>query len=78
MLSFAANVRLYLCTMPTDMRKSFNGLYGIVKSQLFVIWTPSTLSHGPYSLSASSGLSVTLLKPTFSYARMARTLLADG
>jgi len=27
MLSLPANVRLYLCTTPTDMRKSFDGLY---------------------------------------------------
>lgn len=27
-------VRVWLCTVPTDMRKSFNGLSGMVKHQL--------------------------------------------
>jgi transposase len=31
MLSFPSNVRLYLCTMPTDMRKSFDGLHTLVR-----------------------------------------------
>jgi transposase len=32
MLSPPANVRIYLCTTPTDMRKSFDGLSGLVQS----------------------------------------------
>jgi transposase len=31
MLSLPANVRLYLCTTPTDMRKSFDGLHTLVR-----------------------------------------------
>jgi transposase len=31
MLSVPANVRIYLCTTPTDMRKSFDGLYALVQ-----------------------------------------------
>lgn len=31
MLNFPANVRLYLCTSPTDMRKSFDGLHTLVR-----------------------------------------------
>ena len=31
MLSFPANVRVYLCTTPTDMRKSFDGLHTLVQ-----------------------------------------------
>jgi transposase len=31
MLSLPANVRLYLCTTPTDMRKSFDGLHTLVQ-----------------------------------------------
>lgn len=31
MLSFPANVRIYLCTTPTDMRKSFDGLHSLVR-----------------------------------------------
>jgi transposase len=30
MLSIPANVRIYLCTTPTDMRKSFDGLHALV------------------------------------------------
>ena len=30
MLSIPANVRVYLCTAPTDMRKSFDGLHTLV------------------------------------------------
>lgn len=30
MLSIPANVRVYLCTIPTDMRKSFDGLHTLV------------------------------------------------
>lgn len=33
MLSFPANVRLYLANMPVDGRKSFNGLAAIVESE---------------------------------------------
>ncbi|MCF6299091.1 MAG: IS66 family insertion sequence element accessory protein TnpB [Thiomicrorhabdus sp.] len=29
-----ADIRIWLCTQPTDMRKSFNGLSVLVKSQL--------------------------------------------
>ncbi len=32
MLSLAANMRIWLCTTPTDMRKSFDGLSGLVQS----------------------------------------------
>lgn len=31
MLSIPANVRVYLCTTPTDMRKSFDGLHTLVR-----------------------------------------------
>lgn len=31
MLSFAPNLRIYLCTRPTDMRKSFDGLCALVR-----------------------------------------------
>ena len=34
MLSFAAKVRIFVCTKPTDMRKSFNGLAATVTNQL--------------------------------------------
>ena len=30
MLSIPANVRIYFCTIPTDMRKSFDGLHTLV------------------------------------------------
>ena len=36
MLSFPANVRIYLCTKPTDMRKSFDGLHTLVQ-QVFQV-----------------------------------------
>jgi len=32
MLNLPANVRIYLCAAPTDMRKSFDGLCGLVQS----------------------------------------------
>ncbi|MDP6721077.1 MAG: IS66 family insertion sequence element accessory protein TnpB [Pirellulaceae bacterium] len=32
MLSFAPHLRIYLHTQPTDMRKSFDGLSGLVRS----------------------------------------------
>lgn len=32
MLTLATNVRIYLHTQPTDMRKSFDGLCGVVRS----------------------------------------------
>lgn len=32
MLNLPAHVRIYLCTTPTDMRKSFDGLSGLVRS----------------------------------------------
>lgn len=32
MLSLSTNVQIYLCTAPTDMRKSFDGLSGLVAS----------------------------------------------
>lgn len=31
MLSIPGNVRIYLCTIPTDMRKSFDGLHALVQ-----------------------------------------------
>ena len=34
MLSFPAKVRVFVCTQPTDMRKSFDGLHGLVQSVL--------------------------------------------
>ena len=33
MLTFAPNVRIYLHARPTDMRKSFDGLSGIVRGE---------------------------------------------
>jgi transposase len=36
MLNFSANVRIYLCTKPTDMRKSFDGLHTLVR-QVFQV-----------------------------------------
>jgi len=32
MLTFAPSLRIYLHTQPTDMRKSFDGLCGLVRS----------------------------------------------
>jgi transposase len=32
MLSFAANLRIYLCARPTDMRQSFDGLSALVRN----------------------------------------------
>ena len=32
MLSFTNHVQIYLCTSPTDMRRSFDGLSGLVAS----------------------------------------------
>ena len=32
MLTFAPNLRIYLCTRPTDMRKSFDGLCALVRN----------------------------------------------
>jgi transposase len=34
MLNFAANIRIFLHAQPTDMRKSFDGLCGLVRSVL--------------------------------------------
>jgi len=34
MLRFDGSVRIWLCTEPTDMRKSFNGLSALVKHQM--------------------------------------------
>lgn len=34
MLSFAPNIRIFLCARPTDMRKSFDGLCGLVRGVL--------------------------------------------
>ncbi len=34
MLTFAANLRIFLHARPTDMRKSFDGLCGLVRSVL--------------------------------------------
>lgn len=33
MLSFSPAIRIYLYAQPVDMRKSFDGLFGIVKNQ---------------------------------------------
>lgn len=32
MLTFLANMKVFVCTQPTDMRKSFDGLSGMVES----------------------------------------------
>lgn len=32
MLTLAANLRIYLCTRPTDLRKSFDGLCAVVRN----------------------------------------------
>ncbi|HKK18131.1 MAG TPA: IS66 family insertion sequence element accessory protein TnpB [Opitutales bacterium] len=34
MFNFSSSLRIYLCVNPTDMRKSFNGLYAIAKHEL--------------------------------------------
>ena len=34
MIGFDSQVRIWLCTQPTDMRKSFKGLSGMVRNQL--------------------------------------------
>jgi transposase len=34
MISLNANARVFLCTRPTDMRKSFDGLYALVQQVL--------------------------------------------
>jgi transposase len=34
MLSFTTNVQIYLCTAPTDMRKSYDGLSALVASAM--------------------------------------------
>jgi transposase len=34
MFNFSSSLRIYLCVEPTDMRKSFNGLYAIAKHEL--------------------------------------------
>jgi transposase len=34
MLSLAPSVRIYLCSQPADLRKSFDGLCGLVRSWL--------------------------------------------
>lgn len=34
MLSFSGSIRVFLCVEPCDMRKSFNGLHGIVTEKL--------------------------------------------
>ncbi|TVM04555.1 MAG: IS66 family insertion sequence element accessory protein TnpB [Halomonas sp.] len=34
MFNFASSLRIYLSVEPTDMRKSFNGLYAIAKHEL--------------------------------------------
>lgn len=33
MMTVSSSVSIYLCTAPTDLRKSFDGLSGIVRSQ---------------------------------------------
>ncbi len=32
MLSLPSNTRIFLCTTPTDMRKSFDGLFALVET----------------------------------------------
>ncbi len=34
MFNFSSSLRIFLCVNPTDMRKSFNGLYAIAKHEL--------------------------------------------
>lgn len=34
MINFNTGLRVYLCSKPVDMRKSFNGLYQIVENRL--------------------------------------------
>jgi transposase len=34
MLSLPANAKIYLCTAPADMRKSFDGLCGLIRTWL--------------------------------------------
>jgi len=34
MLALSSNLRYFIATEPTDMRKSFDGLAGIVRNQL--------------------------------------------
>lgn len=34
MIAFAGNIRFYLYRKPTDMRKSFNGLSGIIRNEM--------------------------------------------
>ena len=34
MLTISPNTRISLCTLPVDMRKSFDGLIGVVRHQL--------------------------------------------
>ncbi len=34
MIHLPASVRVYLCTAPCDMRRSFDGLYGLVSSTM--------------------------------------------
>jgi len=36
MLAFSSQVKIYLHTQPIDMRKSFDGLFGLIKSDLQV------------------------------------------
>jgi transposase len=34
MLNLSANLQIYLCTVPTDMRKSFDGLSAMITSKM--------------------------------------------
>ena len=34
MLSFPAAIKVYLCTVPCDMRRSFDGLYALTRREL--------------------------------------------
>lgn len=34
MFNFSSSLKIHLCVAPTDMRKSFNGLYAIAKHEL--------------------------------------------
>jgi hypothetical protein len=69
MLSFAANIRIFLHARPTDMRKSFDGLCGLVRGALaadpldgslflFIFWR--ILSARANALQAARAMSTTV------------------
>lgn len=43
MLSFSSDLKIFVCTQPTDMRKGFCGLSGIVRSQFHADPTDGSL-----------------------------------